>query len=217
MHRIHDINPDHPQPDIIKTAADVIRDNGVVIVPTRGLYGLGGNALNASVVKRIISIKSRSSEKPLLALISRPAMLANIVFDISPMASYLMDAFWPGKMTLVMEGRKGLPDGLCSGTGRVGVRWVEHPVAVALVDAVGRPITGTSANLSGLAGCADIGAIDNKVTASVDMVLNAGPLVGGPGSTVVDVTGKTPDILREGAVKASEVMDVFRQFCRHTC
>lgn len=217
MHRIHDISPEHPQPDIIRAAATVIRDSGIVIMPTRGLYGLGGDALNPLVVKRIFSIKTRSLEKPLLVLISRPDMLMNIVADISPMATYLMDAFWPGKMTLVMKGCKGLPAGLCSDTGRVGVRMVEHPVAVALVDAVGSPITGTSANLSGSDGCADIGAIDNAVTDSVEMVLNAGPLKGGPGSTVVDATGKTPDILREGAVTASEVMDVFRQFYRHTC
>jgi L-threonylcarbamoyladenylate synthase len=212
MSRIHDISPEHPQLDIIHAAAAVIRDSGIIIMPTRGLYGLGGKALNESVVRRIFSIKSRSLEKPLLVLISRLEMLRNIVADIPPMASYLMDAFWPGKMTLVMEGRKGLPEGLCSDTNRVGVRWVAHPVTAALVDAVGSAITGTSANLSGSKGCAEISAIDNAVTASVDMVLNAGPLEGGPGSTVVDVTGQTPKILREGAVKASEVMDVFGQF-----
>ena len=212
MPQIHNISPEHPRPGIIHAAAAVIRNSGVVIMPTRGLYGLGGEALNASVVGRIFNIKSRPMKKPLLVLISRLEMLTNIVADIPPLASFLMEAFWPGKMTLVMEGRKDLPDGLCSDTNRVGVRLVAHPVAAALVDAVGRPMTGTSANLSGSNGCADIGAIDNEVTASVDMVLNAGPLEGGPGSTVVDVTGQTPEILREGAVKASEVMDVFGQF-----
>lgn len=217
MPRIHDISPDHPQPDIIRAAAAVLRDNGIVIMPTRGLYGLGGDAMNPTVVRRIFSIKTRSPEKPLLVLISRTEMLTDIVADISPMATCLMEAFWPGKITLVMNGRKGLPAGLCSDAGRVGVRWVGHPVTAALVDALGSPVTGTSANLSGSDGCADIGAIDNAVTDAVEMVLNAGPLKGGPGSSVVDVTGKTPEILREGAVTASEVMDVFRQFCRHTC
>lgn len=209
MPLIYDISSDHPQPDIIQAAAAVVRDSGVVIMPTRGLYGLGGDALNASVVRRIFNIKSRPLEKPLLVLISRPEMLTKIVADISPLASDMMDAFWPGKMTLVMKGRKDLPDGLCSDTGKVGVRMIGHPVAAALVEALGRPITGTSANLSGSGGCAEIGAIDTEVTTSVALVLNAGPLEGGPGSTVVDVTGKAPDILREGAVMASEVMDVF--------
>lgn len=212
MPRTYDISANHPRPDIIHAAAAVIRDSGVVILPTRGLYGLGGEALNESVVRRIFNIKSRSLEKPLLVLISRLEMLSNIVTDVSPMASYLMDAFWPGKMTLVMEGHKGLPKGLCSEKNRVGVRLVAHPVAAALVDAVGSPITGTSANLSGANSCADIRDIDTAVTASVDMVLDTGPLEGGPGSTVVDVTGQTPVILREGAVKSSEVMDVFGQF-----
>jgi L-threonylcarbamoyladenylate synthase len=212
MPRIYNISPDHPRPDIIHAAAAAIRDSGVIIMPTRGLYGLGGEALNESVVSRIFSIKSRPLGKPLLVLISRLEMLADVVVDIPPMASYLMDAFWPGKMTMVMEGRKGLPKGLCSDTNRVGVRWVAHPVTSALVDAVGSPITGTSANLSGSKGSADISTIDTRVTASVDMVLNAGPLEGGPGSTVVDVIGERPEILREGAVKTSEVMDVFGQF-----
>lgn len=206
------ISPNRPQPDIIDAAAAIIKKNGVVIMPTHGLYGLGCDAFQASAVKRIFKIKNRTLEKPLLVLISHPGMLQHIVTDIPPMARHLMDAFWPGKVTLVMKACKGLPDGLYSNTGKVGVRMVAHPVAAALVKAVGRPITGTSANLSGSGGCSDISAIENEVTASVDMVLDAGTLAGGPGSSVVDVTGKTPVILREGTVTTSAIMNAFGEF-----
>lgn len=206
------INPNRPQPDIIDAAAAVIKKNGVVIMPTYGLYGLGGDAFQTSAVKRIFKIKNRILEKPLLVLISHQGMLQHIVTDIPPMATHLMDAFWPGRVTLVMKGCKGLPDELYSNTGKVGVRMVAHPVAAALVKAVGRPITGTSANLSGSCGCSDIRAIENEVAASVDMVLDAGTLTGGPGSSVIDVTGKTPVILRQGCVTTSAIMNAFDGF-----
>ncbi len=210
--RVHVISAQTPQPDIIAAAAAVMRHNGVVILPTSGLYGLGANAANIAAVNRIFAIKNRPSDKPLLVLISHRRMLSRIVTDIPPMATYLMEAFWPGKVTLVMQGRKDLPDGLCSSTGKVGVRLVGHPVASALVNAVGCPVTGTSANLSGSGGSFQVDAIDKEVMASVDMVLDAGVLAGGPGSTVVDVTGEAPDIVREGAVTVTTVMDAFETF-----
>jgi L-threonylcarbamoyladenylate synthase len=91
------------------------------------------------------------------------------------------------------------------------VRRVRHPVAAALVRAAGRPITGTSANLSGAPGCAAVDGIDPFVLEAADLVLDAGPLAGGPGSTVVDVTGTVPVILREGAVPGARILAAFAQ------
>jgi L-threonylcarbamoyladenylate synthase len=197
---------------LIHDAAATIDRGGVVILPTSGLYGLCCNALNEEAVKRIFSIKNRALEKPLLVLISHRRMLSDIVAAETALANALMDRFWPGKLTLVMQGLKGLPQGLCSDTGKVGVRLVAHPVAAAVVQAVGGPVTGTSANLSGGGGCAAIDAVDPKVARSVDLILDAGTLEGGPGSTVVDVTGEAPRILREGALATAAIMEVFEQF-----
>ena len=94
---------------------------------------------------------------------------------------------------------------MCSDQGAIGVRWVAHPVALALVSAVGNPVTGTSANLSGQPGCATVQAIDPEMIRKVDLVLDAGELAGGPGSTVVDVTGPAPVILRQGALAADAI------------
>lgn len=206
---IHTIDPSRMQPDFIAEAAAAISQGGVVILPTSGLYGLCCDALNAKAVRRIFDIKNRSLEKSLLVLISRRGMLSAIVGAETAMATELMDRFWPGKLTLVMQGRKDLPQGLCSDTGKVGVRLVAHPVAAAVVQAVGGPVTGTSANLAGAGGCAAIDAVDPKVVQSVDLILDAGTLGGGPGSTVVDVTGAAPRVLREGAVPAADIMKGF--------
>lgn len=176
-----------------------------MILPTRGLYGVGCDVHNADAVRRIFDIKKRPLDKPLLVLISDAGMLADIVVSIPPLAESLMASFWPGRVTLVMEGRKDLPAGLCSDAGKVGVRMVGHPVAAALVERAATPITGTSANLSGGGGCDRISVIDQQVTDAADLILDAGILAGGPGSSVVDVTGRTPRILREGAVAAMEI------------
>jgi L-threonylcarbamoyladenylate synthase len=210
--RKHTIDPSRMQTAFIDEAAAVISRGGVVILPTSGLYGLCGNALNQKTVRRIFSIKNRAREKPLLVLISHRGMMSTIVAAETALANELMDHFWPGKLTLIMQGRKDLPRGLCSDTGKVGVRLVAHPVAAAVVQAVGGPITGTSANLSGAGGCAAIHAVDPKVVQSVELILDAGTLEGGPGSTVVDVTGEAPRILREGVVATGAVMEVFEQF-----
>jgi L-threonylcarbamoyladenylate synthase len=203
------IDPSRMQTAFIDEAAAFISRGAVVILPTRGLYGLCCNALNEEAVARIFSIKNRPWENPLLVLISHRRMMSTIVAAETALASELMDRFWPGKLTLVMPGRKDLPQGLCSDTGKVGVRLVAHPVAAAVVQAVGGPITGTSANLSGAGGCTAIHAVDPKVAQSVELILDAGPLEGGPGSTVVDVTGDAPLVLREGAVPAADIMKGF--------
>lgn len=193
----------------IHEAAATINRGGVVILPTSDLYGLCCNALNEEAVRRIFSIKNRAWEKPLLVLIGHRRMLPTIVAAETALANQLMDRFWPGKLTLVMQGRKDLPRGLCSETGKVGVRLVAHPVAAAVVQAVGGPVTGTSANLSGAGGCAAIDAVDPKVVQSVELILDAGTLKGGPGSTVVDVTGTAPHVLRQGALPAADIMKGF--------
>lgn len=190
----------------IQKAAAIIKTGGLIIFPTRGLYGIGADVFNPEAVARVFALKNRPADKPLLALISHHDMLSMLVPELPPMAKHLMQRFWPGKVTFVLEACRTLPTGLCSAEGKIGVRWVAHPVAAALVAAVGRPITGTSANLSGAEGCAAIDDIPDRISEGVDMCLNSGPLAGGPGSTVVDVTGAAPRILRQGALSAEEIM-----------
>jgi L-threonylcarbamoyladenylate synthase len=116
-----------------------------------------------------------------------------------------MEAFWPGRLTIVFKARPEVPGNVTAGTGKIGIRIPEHPVAVTLVAALDRPLTGTSANLSGDPGADCIGDLSSKIITGVDLVIDSGKLKGGIGSTVVDVTTTPPTIIREGEVSKDEL------------
>ncbi len=200
------MNPRSPEPEAIGRAVEVLRAGGVVCFPTRCLYGLGADALDAAAVERVYEIKQRPADMPLLVLISRSAQLAELAVRVPPMARVLIERFWPGRLTLVMEGRAHLPERLTAGTGRIGIRLAAHPVARALAEAFAGPITGTSANPSGGGGCRQIPEIDPRIARQVDFILDGGPLKGGVGSTVVDVTGENPVVIREGEISRPEIL-----------
>ncbi len=116
-----------------------------------------------------------------------------------------MKKFWPGKLTIIFSARQTLSKILTGNTGKIGIRLPGYPVALALAKLLDNPITGTSANLSGQPGVADIRNLDSTILHKVDLVLDAGPLAGGKGSTVVDVTENKCRIIREGFISAEQV------------
>ena len=206
--KIYKINPGNPNPETIQEAAGVIRQGGVIAFPTRCLYGLGADAFNPEAVDRIFKIKQRPTEKPILILIDDPIRLKRLVTRVSGAALTTMDRFWPGKVTLVFEARADVPPCLTAGTGKIGIRLAGHPVASSLVRELQQPLTGTSANVSGRPGCHQIEDLPPEVTEQLDLILDAGPLKGGRGSTVVDVTGEIPRVLREGVVPEKEILAI---------
>ncbi|MGD8881092.1 MAG: L-threonylcarbamoyladenylate synthase [Desulfobacterales bacterium] len=203
---IRKINSQRPEPEIIAEAAAVIRQGGVIAFPTRCLYGLGADAFNPEAVERIIKIKQRPEQNPILVLIDSKQQLASLVMHIPPTADAIMEAFWPGRVTLVFEARNSLPDQLTAQTGKIGVRLPGHPAAFSLVKHVKGPLTGTSANISGQPGCHRAKELDPTIARQLDFILDAGNLMGGVGSTVVDVTVDPPRILREGQVAANDIL-----------
>jgi L-threonylcarbamoyladenylate synthase len=203
--QIAKINPQNPEPDIIAEAATIIKNGGVVVFPTHCLYGLGADAHDPDAVEKIIRIKQRPADNPILVLIHCRRQLDSLAAHISPAAAAIMAAFWPGRVTLVFKSRAALPESLTVRSGKIGVRLAGHPVAAALAKQVGSPVTGTSANLSGRPGCHRVESLDPAITGGVDLVLDAGRLEGGAGSTVVDVTVEPPRVLREGQVGAAEL------------
>jgi len=204
------VDPRAPKPEAIRQAAAVIHGGGVVCFPTRCLYGLGAAAFDAAAVERVFDIKQRPAELPLLVLINSPAQMDGLARSIPRVAHLLMQRFWPGRLTLVLEAEANLPERLTAGTGKIGIRLAAHNVARALVEAVGKPITGTSANLSGGTGCRQIPELDPQIRRQVDLILDGGPLKGGVGSTVVDVTGAAPVVIREGEVSRHEIIAVIK-------
>jgi L-threonylcarbamoyladenylate synthase len=150
-------------------------------------------------------IKRRPVQKPILVLISQAAQLERLVKTIPGTAARLMAHFWPGRVTLVFQAKPTVPVNLTAGTGKIGIRMPGSAVALALAREVKGPITGTSANVSGSPGCYRIADLEPEIAGQVDLILDAGMLRGGKGSTVVDVTGDVPRIVREGEVSAAEI------------
>lgn len=193
-------------------AAGLVDRGQMVVFPTQGLYGLGADALNARAVDRVFALKGRDVNKPVLVLIDDMAMLDQVALALNNRIRYLMRQFWPGKVTFVVPARKGLPHGLTGASGTIGVRQVAHPVARALVRTLGRPLTGTSANPAGGQGCSAISQLHGSIREKVALILDAGTLAGGPGSTVVDLTGERPMVLRSGAVDEDALMAAFEAY-----
>ncbi len=199
------MNPEFPHQEMIARAASLIKKGGLVIFPTSSFYGLGANAFNGKAVDKVFRVKKRDPKKPVLILIASLADLAPLVRSIPNTGKRLMEAFWPGSLTLVFHAADLLPSKLTGCTGKIGIRLAAHPVACALLKLVGSAITGTSANLSGKGGCITVAEVDHYIRNQVDLVLDAGRLGGGQGSTVVDVTVDPPKILREGAIDAEKI------------
>ena len=208
---IRAVDPVAPDPDLIAQAAALIRGGQTVIYPTRCLYGLGADALNPDAVDRVFRIKQRAGDNPVSILVADREMLAACAAEIPEAAEKVMQRFWPGGVTLVLRAGGILPQRLTGGTGTIGIRVPAHPVARALAAAVQGPITATSANISGQAGPRDIESIPGTVTEAAGLVLDAGELEPGIGSTILDVTCAPPRILREGAVAESDLRSLVTQ------
>ena len=205
------LDPVRPDSESIIRAGDIIRNNGTVIFPTRCLYGIGAFALNEKAVENVFRIKQRPLNNPILVLIPDESLLKELVKSIPEPAKKLMNAFWPGGLTLVFEARDEIPKLLTAGTGRLGIRVPSHPAAKALVDHLNFPITGTSANLSGQPGCDRVSRLDPSIIEKADLILDAGILKGGIGSTIVDVTVFPVRMIREGEVTQEQIQKALTQ------
>ena len=193
----------------VRRVAQAILRGEVAAFPTETFYGLGADAGNDEALQKIFQIKGREDNKPLLVLIAEREWLPGLVRSIPPVAARLMEKFWPGPLTLVFEASPELSILLTAGTGTVGVRISPHPVAQALVRAVGRAITATSANLSGHPSASVAAEVLRTIGNRVDAILDGGQTAGGLGSTVVDVSGASCRILRQGAVTRAELEPFF--------
>ena len=194
------VDVSHPAASALETAARLLRARGLVAFPTETFYGLGANALDEAAVARVFHAKGRPADKPLLVLVDSLEMVAEVARDVSALARRLMARYWPGALTLVLRAHAGLPDALTAGTGTIGVRLPGHPVARALVGALGGPVTAPSANPHGQASPRTADEVIAGLAERVDLVLDGGATPGGPASTLLDLTRTPPVVLRAGAV-----------------
>ncbi len=193
-----------PDSAAIHAAARLLAAGGIVVYPTETLYGLGADACNRAALQRLVEMKVREPGKPIAVLIGDAGMLRDLAEDIPSPAAVLMRRFWPGPLTIVLRARATLPPVLTGGGDGIGVRLSSHPVATALVRALGRPVTAPSANPVGMRPPTSIAAARAYFGSRVDYYLDAGCLPGEPASTVVD-TRDGLRVLRAGAVPADAV------------
>ncbi len=201
MTRVVAVDPVSPARAAIDEAAAVLRADGLVAFPTETFYGLGAAALRPGAARRIFEVKGRPAGKPLLVLVDSIAMVEGLATTISPRARALMDRHWPGPLTLVLPARPEIPAEVTAGTGTMGVRLSAHPVARALVTALGGPVTAPSANPAERAAPTTAARVVAYFGDAVELVLDGGATVGGEPSTVLDVTVDPPRVIRAGAVK----------------
>jgi L-threonylcarbamoyladenylate synthase len=189
-----------PDLGVMRQAAQVLRAGGLVAFPTETFYGLGAAGLDAAAARRVFAAKGRPASMPLLLLVDSRAMAATVATAISAHASELMERHWPGALSLVLPASRGVPAEITAGTGTVGVRVSAHPVARALVRALGEPVTAPSANRTGGAPPVTAEEVLAHLDGVIELILDAGPTPGGAPSTVLDVTVNPPRLLRQGAV-----------------
>jgi len=187
----------------ITKAVEVIKSGGVVGFPTETFYGLAVDPFCPEAVHKLFRIKRRSSDKPLLLLISQNADLVHLVKRVPVEFLPLMHRFWPGPLTLIFPAVPILGKMLTGNTGTIGVRISSHPIATEFVKQAGIAVTATSANRSGKDPAIDAAGVSTMFGNEVDYILDGGKTTGGAGSTIVLLENSKFVIIREGAIPSS--------------
>lgn len=202
------VDPDAPDATAIARAAACLRDGGLVAFPTETVYGLGAHALDRAAVARIFNAKGRPATDPLIVHVASFDQVAALVSHIPAEAHTLADRFWPGALTLVMPRSTVVPDTVTAGLGTVALRMPSHPVARALLDAVRLPIAAPSANLFSRPSPTRASHVRDDLDGRVDIILDGGATTVGLESTVLDLAGDLPTVLRPGAVTVEALRSV---------
>lgn len=191
------VDPIDPDKSILERAGRILREGGLVVFPTETVYGLGANMLDDKAVERLKSVKKRPQDKKFTVHINDLSVISKLGCDIPPRARKLIDKYWPGPLTLVLRAGSGE---------KIGFRMPKNAVALGIIRESGVPVIAPSANLSGQPAPTDaldaLKALDGKIEALVD----SGPTDVGIESTVLDMTSEMPSVLREGAIKKSELL-----------
>lgn len=194
---------------IIEQAAETLKNGGLVAFPTETVYGLGADGLNGEAVKKIYEAKGRPSDNPLILHIADHCMLKGIVQSVNDTAKVLMDAFWPGPLTLVFPKTDQVPKETSGGLNTVAVRFPAHPLAQKLILKSGTPVAAPSANSSGKPSPTRAEHVYEDLNGKIPWILDGGACEIGVESTVVDVTGEKPVILRPGKITIEQISALF--------
>lgn len=194
------VTAERPEPDLIAAAAACLRRGGLVAFPTETVYGLGVAALDAAAVRRLFAAKGRPPDDPLIVHVASRDGLAALVSRRPALVDALATRFWPGPLTLVLRRSALVPDEVTAGLDTVAVRLPAHPVAQALLAAADVPVAAPSANLFSRPSPTRADHVLQDLDGRIDMVIDGGPTQVGVESTVLDLSGDVPEVLRPGAV-----------------
>lgn len=207
--RIVLIDPARPRDERVAPAVEVLRDGGIVAVPTETFYGLAADSGHADAVVRVNRLKGKPDDSPCLLLIADVGQAAEVAVDLPESFFVLSRRFWPGPLTLVVPARPDLPVSLTGGRGRVAVRVPGLPLPRRLARELGRPITGVSANLHEQLPCRTAADVARVFPEGLQVILDGGPAPGGLPSTVLDLCETPPRVLREGAIPRAPLRNLF--------
>lgn len=205
---IYDVNKEKPQAAIIRRAAEIIREGGLVAFPTETVYGLGADVYNAKAVRRVFEVKKRPLSNPLIVHIAEMKDLLKLGKNVGSDVLALARKFWPGPLTLVVKKNPSFPDIVTSGGDTVAIRMPDNRIALSLIRSAGIPIAAPSANRFGYPSPTQAIHVAADLVGQIDLILDGGSTELGIESTVVDLTVKPPLILRQGAVSLKKIKTI---------
>jgi len=194
-----------PDSTAIRYAAELIRRGQVVAVPTDTFYGLAADPFNLAAVEEIYRVKGRPENRALPILVCSIEQAALLARDQPPNFLKLAKKFWPGALTIVVEAAHGLPLKVTANKGRVALRWPKSKVACAVIEQVGGPITGTSANISGFPSCSNAQELVKQLGERLPLILDGGETGATVSSTIVSLEGDEWSVVREGQISEEEI------------
>ncbi len=208
MTKVVRVDPLDPSHELLAPCAEALRSGGLVAFPTETVYGLGANALDESAVAKIFQAKGRPQDNPLIVHVSRTESVPPLVLGVTPVATNLMHLFWPGPLTLLFPRSPLIPARVTAGLPSVGIRMPDHPVAQRLIDLAGVPVAAPSANASGRPSPTSFEEVLADLCGKVDYIIDGGYSGIGVESTVLDISGPVPRILRPGGLSAEDLQEV---------
>ena len=191
--------------DKVSAAAKILREGGLVGLPTETVYGLGANGLDGAAVRRIFEAKGRPQDNPLILHVSGPQWLTRYCAQVPPLAYVLARKFWPGPLTMILKRDPCVPDETTAGLDTVAVRCPNHPVTLAIIREAGVPIAAPSANLSGRPSCTTAQDVLEDMDGKIQCLVDGGPCAVGVESTILDLTCTPPRLLRPGGVPVEQI------------
>ena len=206
--KIVKLDPENIDQNIIKEAANIINRGGIVVFPTETVYGIGADAFNEEAVDKIFEAKGRPQDNPLIVHISEIDELYDLAEEVPENAKKLAKKFWPGPLTMILYKKKVLSDKITAGLNTAAIRLPVNKIARALIKESKKPIAAPSANISGRPSPTEVSHVTEDLLGKVDMIIDGGSTYIGLESTVVDMTGPVPMILRPGGITKEDIIEV---------